>query len=77
MSDFYIQHNEANFVGDEAGIEVVERRFLAGGVSPGKGGWQTRDTFQLCRQAGHVDEIIIVGVTSFISGSPPISLLLS
>jgi hypothetical protein len=36
-SDFYIQHNEANFVGVEAGIEVVERRFLAGGVLRAKG----------------------------------------
>jgi hypothetical protein len=31
MSDFYRQHNEANFVRVETKIEVVERRFLAGG----------------------------------------------
>jgi hypothetical protein len=40
MSDFYAQHNEANFAGVEAGIEVVERRFLAGGGLRAKGDGQ-------------------------------------
>jgi hypothetical protein len=49
MSDFYKQHNEANFVQVATKIEVVERRLLAEG-NPGKGGRQTRDASRLCRQ---------------------------